>query len=91
MNKEEMRKKFNENVKYLERNIPPDDIYLFSEQTLMATFFFMKKWSDWVSVNEEMEKCPITKKWVTNILSLMDMRDRGIELNIDLNMDSIEE
>ena len=42
MNKEEIRKKFEENVAYLQRNIPPDDIYLFTEQTFMAALFFLQ-------------------------------------------------
>lgn len=91
MNQEEMKERFYKNVAYLQKNIPPDDIYLFSEQTFMASLFFLKKWSEWVSINEEMEKCPITRKWVMNILALVEVREKNIDLNLDLNLDSVEE
>lgn len=91
MNKEELLKKFEKNVEYLKRNVPPDDIYLFTEQTFMATLFFLKKWSEWVDVNEEMEKCPIVRKWVTNIISLQMHRDIEEDVELDLNMKSLED
>ena len=91
VNKEELLKKFKENVQYLERNVPPDDIYLFTEQTVMAALYFMFKWSEWVDIAQEAEKDPIAKKWITNILSLVVMRDKGQDIEIDLNMKSLED
>lgn len=90
MNKEELLKKFEENVQYLKRNVPPDDIYLFAEQTFMAALFFLHKWSDWTDMNQEMKDDPIVKKWVTNILAFHDLKDKGIDVEIDLDMKSIE-
>lgn len=91
MNKEEMKQKFEKNVDYLKRNIPPDDIYMFAEQTYMATLFFLHKWSEWVDINEESEKCPVVKKWVTNIVGLQMCKDKEMDVNLDLDMKSIEE
>lgn len=91
MNQEEMRVKFEENVQYLQRNIPPDDIYIFAEQTYMATLFFLKRWSSLVDIEEEMQKDFVTKKWVTNIMALLHLRDNKIEMQLDLDLKSIEE
>jgi len=90
MNKEEMQNKFNKYVDYLKRNIPPDDIYLFAEQTYMATLFFLYKWSDWVDINEECKKDPIAKKWVENIIGLQICKDKEIDIDLDLDLKSIE-
>ena len=86
MNKEELLQKYYENVEYLRRNIPPDDIYLFTEQTFMAAMFFLKKWSDCENIRAEMARCTIADKWVKNILNLAAVRERKIDLPIDLNI-----
>lgn len=89
MNQEEMRQKFEDNVKYLHRNVPPDDIYVFAEQTYMATLYFLNQWSKHVDINEEMANDSVTKKWVTNILGLLNLRDKKIDLQLDLDLKSI--
>lgn len=90
MNKEELLKKFEKNVQYLKRNVPPDDIYLFAEQTFMAALFFMFKWSAWVDMDEEMRNDEVTKKWVKNILGFQEMKEKDQDIELDLDMKSIE-
>ena len=85
MNKEELIKRFEENVNYLKRSIPPDDIYMFAEQTLMASLYFISKWNKCIDLQEECDKDPVSKKWVTNILGFIDCRDRNEEIMLDLN------
>lgn len=75
---------------YLKRNIPPDDIYLFAEQTFMATLFFLHKWSEWVDINEECLADPVAKKWVTNIVGLQMCKDKEMDVNLDLDLKSVE-
>lgn len=91
MNKEEMRKKFEENVQYLQRNIPPDDIYLFTEQTFMAAMYFMHKWAEWVDLKEEAMKDPIARKWMTNIMALVVAKDLNKDIQLDLDMKSVDD
>ncbi len=89
MDKEELKIKFEKSVEYLKRNIPPDDIYLFTEQTFMATLFFLYKWSEWVDINEECSKCPVTRKWVNNIIGFQISKDKEIDIQLDLDLGSI--
>ena len=91
MNREELRQKFEKNVEYLERNIPPDDIYMFAEQTFMAALYFLKKWSETTSLQEEMKADPVTHKWINNILGLCHCRENEEDISLDLNLDSVEE
>ncbi len=91
MNKEEMRAKFEENVAYLKRNVPPDDIYMFTEQTLMAAMFFIYKWSDHVDLNEEADKDETARKWLSNILKFQEMKNTNQDIQLDLNLDSVDE
>lgn len=86
-----MKAKFEKNVDYLRRNIPPDDIYLFAEETFMAALFFLKKWSEKTNLTEEMLRDPITNKWITNILGLLQCKEQDLEINLDLDLDSVEE
>lgn len=91
MNKEELKKKFEKNVDYLRRNIPPDDIYPFTEQTFMAALYFLHKWSEWADIEAECHENEITRKWVANILGLQRMKEQDISVNLDLNLGSVDE
>lgn len=91
MNKEEIRKKFEENVAYLQRNIPPDDIYLFTEQTFMAALFFLQRWAKVANITEEMLLDPVTDKWVRNILNFHDSKEKNEDVYLDLNLRSLED
>jgi len=86
-----MKENFEKNVAYLQKIVPPDDIYLFTEQTFMASLFFLKKWSEHVKLTEEMLRDPVTDKWVRNIIGLLDCRERGVDVNLDLNLESMDE
>lgn len=90
MNKEEMLRQFNENVEYLQRNVPPDDIYIFTEQTFMAALFFLTKWSEKADIEAECAQDIIAQKWVTNILGLLACRDLKQDINLDLNMECLD-
>lgn len=91
MNKKEMKEKFEKNVEFLKKNIPPDDIYLFAEQTFMAALYFIYKWSEWVDIHEECLKDPVAKKWISNIGGFQMCKDQGDDVQLDLNLESVEE
>lgn len=87
MDKEQFLKKFNNNVEYLRRNIPPDDIYEFCEQTAMAAVYFLRKWDEWIDMQDEMDSNPTSKKWIMNIGSLRIAQEENIDLDFDLRLD----
>ena len=89
MNKEEFRSRFEENLKYLQKTVPPDDIYIFCEQTISAAMYFIIKWREHVDLTEEAKNCPISKKWLTNILSYEYCRREKIDISLDLDMESV--
>ena len=91
MDREEVIKKFEKQVMYLQRNVAPDDIYCFAEHSLMTAMFFMHKWTKLVDIQKECEKDPITHKFVTNILGLQHFRDTEVDCPINLDfMDHLE-
>ncbi len=91
MNKEELRQKFERNVEYLKRNVPPDDIYLFTEQTSMAAIYFIHKWAEWVDINKECVEDEITRKWLKNILGFEYYKNENIDVALDLDLESTED
>lgn len=91
MDKKELMEKYEKNLVYLKRTIPPDDIYDFSEQTFMAALFFLKQWSELEDLEEVMKKDPIAMKWIINILSFQRCKDEEIDINLDLNLDPEDE
>jgi hypothetical protein len=84
-------KKFEENVAYLQRNIPPDDIYLFAEETLMAALYFMHRWSKKEDINTVCKEDEVARKWVSNILGLQRLREKALDVDLDLGIDVMEE
>lgn len=91
MDKKEMRERFERNVAYMQRNVPPDDVYIFAEQTLMAATYFMQRWAEEVNITNEMRRCSVADKWVRNILAYSRLRDSGKDLNLDLNLESVDD
>lgn len=85
MGKEELRSQFEKNVAYLQRNIPPDDIYMFCEQTFMSAIFFLKKLCEHVNIDEEMTKDSATRCWVKNIISFQLAREQNIDVSVNLD------
>jgi len=86
MNREEIIKQFEKNVEYLKRNIPPDDIYVFAEQTFMAAMYFMHKWSAWEELPKVMLEDDVANKWITNIFGLHISREKGEDVDLDLDI-----
>ncbi len=86
-----MKEKFEKNVEFLRRNIPPDDIYMFAEETYMAALFFLHKWSEVQDINEECKKDVVAMKWVRNIMVFQVYKDQNIDVQLDLNLKSVED
>ena len=79
------------NVLYLKRNIPPDDIYMFAEQTLMAALFFLSRWHSNLEDNTPIIQDPIACKYVNNILGLIRAREKDEDVSLNLNLESLDE
>lgn len=84
---EEFDKKFESRVKWLQKNVAPDDIYPFAQQALLAAEYFIYRLSDAVDLGAAMEKDKTVKEWVTNILGIRRAHD--IELDFVVNIDWI--
>ena len=91
MTKKELLKEFEKNVDYLRRNIPPDDIYMFCEQTFMAALYFLSKLTDHIDLEEEANESEVFKKWATNILGLKMCQEANTDISLDLDIDRLGE
>jgi len=91
MDKRELIKKYDENVAWLRRNIPPDDIYDFAEQTYMAALFFLKLASSDDRFLTLLQECHVTRKWSQNICGLLQIREQGIDCPIDMKLEIAED
>lgn len=77
---------FEENVKWLYKTIPRDDIYDFAEQCHMAAGYFMAKWAEHVDLTEEYHKSEISKIWIRNIVGLRMLREGKIDGNVNVEL-----
>lgn len=87
MKREDILKKFESHCEYLRRNVPPDDIYPFAEQTHMAAMFFLHKLDKLIDVKAQCKIDPSFRQWVNNILGLVVCRDQNVDLMLDLGLD----
>lgn len=90
MEKEELKAQFEKNVSYLQKTIPPDDIYIFAEQTLMASVFFIRKLGEYTDLQTLAEEDAVFRKWLTNVGSFYTAQLREIDMTLDLKMDDLD-
>ena len=91
MDKKQLNELYEKNVGWLRRNVPPDDIYDFAEQTYMAALYFMQRYSYEVDFAKELKNNPITKKWAGNLAGLLRYRDEGRDVKIDMELSFFDE
>lgn len=91
MNKKEIIEEFERNVVFLRQIIPPDDIYVFTEHTIIAALYFLNKWHEWEDLNDVMEKEMVSRYHIQNILQLVSSREKGETLQINLRLDELED
>ncbi len=75
MEEKEIYKKFEENVRYLRNNISPDDIYLFTEEIIMAAMYFLEKWNEWADLDQECSVNMASRGAIVRILQYLDCRN----------------
>jgi len=89
--KQEMYDRFKKNVEYIEKTVPPDDIYLFTEQTLMAALYFLRTLQDFTDIKQLCRDDPIFAKWTENIGAFYLAQVNDFEMTLDLKMDEFDE
>jgi len=67
---EKYQKKFEERVIWLSENIPPDDIYCFAQQMLLAAEYFIYRLNDQIDVREYMASDIDMNNWVKMVLGI---------------------
>lgn len=91
MDKKQLQEEFEKNVKFLQRVVPPDDIYAFAEETYMAALFFLKKWSECEDIKIVAKDDEVAKKYVNNICSFLVCRNKNMDIRINLDLESVED
>lgn len=89
--KEFYLEKFNKDVQWLRDVVPPDDIYDFAEQALMAADFFIHELSHWVDLGEEGERNKVLGLWLRNIVGMRVLRNQKMKGIIDTTLKSKDE
>lgn len=84
MNKEEMEKMFEKHLAYNQACIPPDDIYMVHEQTLMTCMFFLDRWRRVEDVPKVYETDPFVRKHVDAVLDYVLARENGQMVKVNM-------
>lgn len=78
--------KFQKDVTWLRSAVPPDDIYDFAEQTLMACDYFIAKLNDSMNLLEEAEKDKPLGAWLKNVMGMRILRDMEYDGTINVTL-----
>lgn len=83
------QQEFEENVTWLRGNVPPDDIYEFAEQAVMAAEVFLDELNELIDLEEACEEDENLKSWVNNIYGLRMLKQQnymgGLNVSISFN------
>lgn len=91
MDKEELKELFEKNVRYIQKTVPPDDIYIFAEQTLMASMYFLRTIAEYKGIADLAGEDPIFDKWVRNVGYFFMAQQEDLDMTLDLKMDELDE
>ena len=86
MNKKEVMEKYRLHVEWMRNNIPPDDIYDFAEQILMASVYFFHE--NYKGKMLDL-KDPISLKWARNIAIVVTAQEANERCEYDLALDDL--
>jgi hypothetical protein len=77
-------KDLDKNIAFLQRAVPPDDIYLFAELNYDASIYLLSKIDDVLDINVMMKKDEYFAKIVRNIVCYHTARleNRDVTLNL---------
>ncbi len=89
MEKEELDKLLEKDVLYLQRNIAPDDIYLFAQNSLLCSYLLAFELMKIVG-KENFEDLPkITQRCLQNVSRFKYNQQCEIDMDIDLNANGL--
>ena len=88
--KKEYAEKYQRHVDWIRRNIAPDDIYDFAQQSLMASIYLLKVLDDEDILIRCLEN-KITLKWCQNIISVAVKQDEDEDCPVNLKLDELYE
>ena len=72
-----MQKSYEENVIWLRNNVPPDDIYEFAEQALMAAEVMIDKIDEVDDIEKACKEDEHLKGWVENVVGLRILKQQN--------------
>lgn len=90
MNEEELDNRLEKDVAYLQRNIAPDDIYLFTQNALLANYLLAYEFMKLVGAENYYKLPKITRNCIRNISYFKHHQENDIEIEIDLNTNGLD-
>lgn len=88
---EKFLKEFEKDVKWLRNNIPPDDIYDFCQEALMAANFFLSKLMQLNDLEEELENDKVLSIYYKNIVAIKIGQKLGLTTIVNTMFKDINE
>lgn len=84
--KKRMFDTFYNDVEWLQKHLPPDDVYRFSQQCLVGAVYLISRWKEGFDF-DELDDDPISRSWVRNFQNVLYLEGTewdGI-INTDIN------
>jgi len=75
---------FKSNVCWLKEIIPPEDIYDFAEQALMASEFFINELGELIDLREEIKVRKPLATWINNVIGMRVLKENDYKGKINV-------
>lgn len=87
MNREEAEAEMSRQALWLQKSVPPDDVYVFAIQALWAAEFFISQWAHDIGIEgfAKAQNNPVINKWLSNILTVKEFRESNTPFTINLS------
>ena len=79
---------FEEDVRYIQKYVAPDDIYLFCQHALNAAYHFIEVLSTLENLDLLAEKNHETFMHMTNVIKFLRCQQEKIEIDVDLSLEA---
>ena len=90
MSQDELMELFYKNVEFLQKTIPPDDIYIYAEQTFIAALYFMHRLRKLINFQEEFAQDEVLRKYAVNLTLMLEAKEKNINCHFDLGLNDTE-
>lgn len=90
MKDQQMYEEVKSSMEYLKKNVNPEDIYLFADQTMCVAAHLLVFYCDLRKLKEDAEVCPTAREIVNHIHRYIEAKNTGEKFIYNKKLDDVK-